>query len=260
MSNEIPLLTARDFEILRTILEATGAIYNPELLEKLEAGVKGRAVCVPAKQEVCSHRIIDARNSVVKSGYVCIDCYAIFAAADHDYRNHHPAPQPVNQQLLEALKDMFSGWRYIRESHGDLYGVGWDRCEASAKAAIAAAESEPKKCKYRVSVHAIYDCLLFHPLSGNTPEEIVEDWIRICGEERAGKYGAPYLLGDVILLEDSREIRRVGASGFLASKYPKPQMDDPATQRWIANVRADADVMAALTEKGCNSKPEPPHA
>jgi len=44
--------------------------------------------------------------------------------------------------LIEALKDMLSGWRYIRETHGDLYGVGWERAEDQASAAIAAAEGE----------------------------------------------------------------------------------------------------------------------
>lgn len=38
--------------------------------------------------------------------------------------------------LLDALQDMLNGWRYIRETHGDLYGVGWDRCENSASIAI----------------------------------------------------------------------------------------------------------------------------
>jgi hypothetical protein len=39
----------------------------------------------------------------------------------------------------EALEDMHSGWRYIREQHGDLYGVGWDRAENKARAALAKA-------------------------------------------------------------------------------------------------------------------------
>lgn len=43
-------------------------------------------------------------------------------------------------ELLEALQDMLSGWRYIRESHGDLYGVGWDRAQEKAESAIAKAE------------------------------------------------------------------------------------------------------------------------
>jgi hypothetical protein len=43
------------------------------------------------------------------------------------------------EQLERALRDMLSGWRYIREYHGDLAGVGWDRCEQSASAALAAA-------------------------------------------------------------------------------------------------------------------------
>lgn len=32
----------------------------------------------------CRHRIADARNQVVKSGYLCVDCGALFAAADHN--------------------------------------------------------------------------------------------------------------------------------------------------------------------------------
>jgi len=42
----------------------------------------------------------------------------------------------INVQLLEALKDMRSGWRYIRETHGDLPGVGWERAENKANEAI----------------------------------------------------------------------------------------------------------------------------
>ncbi len=38
--------------------------------------------------------------------------------------------------LVEALKDALSGWRYIRATHGDLYGVGWDRVEQKACAAL----------------------------------------------------------------------------------------------------------------------------
>ena len=45
--------------------------------------------------------------------------------------------------LLAACKDMLSGWRYIRETHGDLYGVGWDRAQTAAESAIAAAEAQP---------------------------------------------------------------------------------------------------------------------
>lgn len=41
--------------------------------------------------------------------------------------------------LLDALRDMAAGWRYIRKHHGDLAGVGWDRAQSAAEAAIAAA-------------------------------------------------------------------------------------------------------------------------
>ncbi|ECH0841174.1 hypothetical protein FPF80_01055 [Salmonella enterica subsp. enterica] len=50
--------------------------------------------------------------------------------------------EPVNEELLEALQDMLSGWKYIREQHGDLYGVGWDRAQDKAMAAISKALGE----------------------------------------------------------------------------------------------------------------------
>lgn len=31
--------------------------------------------------------------------------------------------------LRGAANDALAGWRYIRQEHGDLYGVGWDRVE-----------------------------------------------------------------------------------------------------------------------------------
>lgn len=48
----------------------------------------------------------------------------------------------VIAELLEALKDMLSGWRYIRQdpAHRNIYGVGWDRAQEKAEAAIAKAE------------------------------------------------------------------------------------------------------------------------
>lgn len=47
-------------------------------------------------------------------------------------------------ELLEALEDILSGWRYIRQdpNHKALYGVGWDRAQEKAEAAIAKAKGE----------------------------------------------------------------------------------------------------------------------
>lgn len=38
--------------------------------------------------------------------------------------------------MRPALADLLAGWRYIRQSHGDLYGVGWDRAQGKAEAAL----------------------------------------------------------------------------------------------------------------------------
>jgi hypothetical protein len=40
------------------------------------------------------------------------------------------------EALRAALTDMYAGWKYIRSFHGDLYGVGWDRCDEKARAAL----------------------------------------------------------------------------------------------------------------------------
>jgi hypothetical protein len=39
-------------------------------------------------------------------------------------------------RLREALRDMNEGWKYIRSTHGDLYGVGWDRAQSKADSAL----------------------------------------------------------------------------------------------------------------------------
>ncbi len=46
-------------------------------------------------------------------------------------------------RLRAALSDMLSGWRYIRQSHGDLYGVGWDRAQGKAEAALGIDKDAP---------------------------------------------------------------------------------------------------------------------
>ena len=43
-------------------------------------------------------------------------------------------------ELIDAVSDLLSGWKYIRETHGDLYGVGWDRAQEKA-------EKIMKKCR-----------------------------------------------------------------------------------------------------------------
>jgi hypothetical protein len=40
------------------------------------------------------------------------------------------------EALREALTDMHEGWKYIRRYYGDLHGVGWDRCDEKARAAL----------------------------------------------------------------------------------------------------------------------------
>lgn len=43
-------------------------------------------------------------------------------------------------EALEAVRDCASALRYIAETYGKLYGVGWDRALAKADAAMAELE------------------------------------------------------------------------------------------------------------------------
>lgn len=53
-----------------------------------------------------------------------------------EHKARAEAAEAERDRLREALDDMWSGWRYIRQNHGDLPGVGWERCEAKARAAL----------------------------------------------------------------------------------------------------------------------------
>jgi regulator of replication initiation timing len=48
--------------------------------------------------------------------------------------------QKERDEAREALRDMLSGWRYIRKTHGDLYGVGWDRAQTKAEKVLEGAK------------------------------------------------------------------------------------------------------------------------
>lgn len=48
----------------------------------------------------------------------------------------------IRDVLLGALKDCRSGLVYIREAHGELYGVNFDRAINAANEAIAQAEGK----------------------------------------------------------------------------------------------------------------------
>jgi DNA-directed RNA polymerase subunit RPC12/RpoP len=55
----------------------------------------------------CAHRLVDARNEVIKSGYLCLDCGAVFAAADHDERRTRATEQQLRyaRNAFERIAD-----------------------------------------------------------------------------------------------------------------------------------------------------------
>lgn len=53
----------------------------------------------------------------------------------------------TTKKLVEALEDILSGWKYIRQVHGDLYGVGWDRAQIKSEQALSDYRAEQDKPK-----------------------------------------------------------------------------------------------------------------
>lgn len=62
--------------------------------------------------------------------------------------SHQPYPlytHPIKEltdEVKDALMDALSGWKYIRECHGDLYGVGWDRVQDKLEAILRKAQAK----------------------------------------------------------------------------------------------------------------------
>jgi hypothetical protein len=54
----------------------------------------------------------------------------------------HPAKTLTDEEILDALQDALNGWKYIRECHGDLYGVGWDRVQDKLEAILKKASEK----------------------------------------------------------------------------------------------------------------------
>ena len=73
-------------------MEAEGAddALTIAYLSGVHAGKK-----LQPEAEPCQHSIADARNPAVQSGYICVKCGALFAAADHPQPKAEPVQEPT---------------------------------------------------------------------------------------------------------------------------------------------------------------------
>ena len=87
----------------------------------------------------------------------------------------------VMRLALEALEDMYCGWKYIREVHGDLYGVGWDRAQGKAEDAIEAlrqALEQPDPFSRLVRIMGTFDLSTGHADNWNDLLDSLESELR----------------------------------------------------------------------------------
>lgn len=100
----------------------------------------------------CSGRMITTTSGYVGDGFIAdVDTKenaSLIAEAGTVYHECGLSPRQLlaqRDELLQAARDMLSGWKYIRQNHGDLYGVGWDRAQSKVETAIAKIESTQTK-------------------------------------------------------------------------------------------------------------------
>jgi len=92
-------------EALKLALEALDIqAYNSGDEKYTQAITAIKQALVAPVQEPCRHRVADARNPVVKSGYLCIDCGALFSAADHDKPPFEAQPAPVQGHVATLIE------------------------------------------------------------------------------------------------------------------------------------------------------------
>jgi hypothetical protein len=105
----------------------------------------------------------------------------------------------TEQLLREALEDLLNGWKYIRRTHGDLYGVGWDRAQSKGESALAALPAPAPAQPASPTDMAVYDSIAqgyfkdtAQPASGeavawrwrNTLGDVVTGWLELKPSQR----------------------------------------------------------------------------
>jgi hypothetical protein len=130
---------------------------NPEVTyENPETGAK---VIVHREPQGCPHRIADARNPIVKSGYICVDCGALFSAADHE------APPIVPQGEPVAYAAMVNG------------EIAWDADYPFSNEPFTCFDDEQAVPLYPPeAIKAAIDATIDKVLSCYSPDDTAQDW------------------------------------------------------------------------------------
>ena len=95
-------------------------------VQTIKAALELSARAQPAQQ--CTHRVVDARNSIVKSGYMCVDCGALFAAADHGAQ---PATITTELRRLQAELETSKVRQEVSGANARKFSADAERLEAS---------------------------------------------------------------------------------------------------------------------------------
>ena len=120
-------MTNEERKVIELALEALEGFYEygydrRECFEHITA-IK-EALAQPEQEPVaCIHRIVDVTNEVVKSGYMCVDCGAVFRAYTSPPKSKPLTDEQIAEMWLEILgstppsgihEDGLQPWRFVR--------------------------------------------------------------------------------------------------------------------------------------------------
>ncbi len=122
------------FERLNPRLQVVAGLHSASQLQQLIDQINAKdADLAAAREEI----------ELLKGEAICqgVESHSLRFSVEH-FSKQLAARDLVIQQKDEALRDMLSGWIYIRGTYGDLYGVGWDRAQNKAEQALAPQPSQ----------------------------------------------------------------------------------------------------------------------
>lgn len=145
------------------------AEYEPYKCDMCDGfGTVAAPLASEASKPACAHRIVDARNEIVKSGYLCVDCGAVFAGI---HAHAAPSVEQDERGAFEALmRSRGEDYMYRRDVPGcEKFGEycrqnvqdQWEVWQARAASTSANVAQDDSAARYTMDQMRDY-ALAFH--------------------------------------------------------------------------------------------------
>lgn len=131
-------------------------------------------------------------------------------------------------------------------------------CEHNHDNAVSCTWKYYAECEYqgaaRVSIHGMYDCHLFHEITGSSIDEVISNWVKhisktipaiFAGGQKVSDLGPSCLCPAIVLDEHGKELRRVGKMVF--PDYSTRTPDPTSLAKYREALLSDPDIANLLS-------------